>query len=232
MSIREGRVPEKRDVATTATTEPALRSDLQRMIWDWNGTLLDDVSLVVDIMGGLLREHGLPALDVARYLEIFEFPTQKYYQRLGFGPAHPSFETLATSFMVEYERRVSECSLHAGSREALQRFRERGITNVILTAGQQTSVERQLRHFGLEELVTEVVGSGDHFAGPKDSLALDWLRERQFAPGSMAYVGDTLHDFEVANAMKVRCILVSHGHNSLRRLEACGCTIVSDLDAL
>jgi phosphoglycolate phosphatase len=229
MSSHERRVPEKRDAAMT---EPVLLSDLQRMIWDWNGTLLDDVSLVVDIMGGLLREYGLPALDVARYLEIFEFPTRKYYQRLGFGPAHPSFETLAASFMVEYERRVSECSLHAGSREALRRFQERGIANVILTAGQQTSVERQLRHFGLEELVTEVVGSGDHFAGPKDALALDWLHERQFAPRSMAYVGDTVHDFEVANAMRVRCILVPHGHNSLRRLEACGCTIVSGLDTL
>jgi phosphoglycolate phosphatase len=232
MLIHEGSVPEERDVATTATTELALRYDLQRVIWDWNGTLLDDVSLVVDIMGELLREHGLPALDVARYLEIFEFPTQKYYQKLGFGPAHPSFETLATRFMEQYERRVLECSLHAGAGEALERFRERGIANVILTAGKQTSVERQLKHFGLRELVTEVVGSGDHFAGPKDALAFNWLRERQFVPQSMVYIGDTVHDFEVATSMRVRCVLVPHGHNSLRRLQACRCTVASCLGAL
>ena len=30
------------------------------VIWDWNGTLLDDAWLCVDVMNGVLRAHDLP----------------------------------------------------------------------------------------------------------------------------------------------------------------------------
>jgi phosphoglycolate phosphatase len=210
----------------------AAGSGLHHMVWDWNGTLLDDVDLVVEIMGELLREHGLPALEISRYLEIFEFPAQKYYEKLGFGAAHPTFETVATRFMQQYNRRVFDCSLHADARQSLERFRERGVTNVVLTAGNQASVAQQFEHFGLRDLVSEVVGNTDDFAGSKDVIGTNWLRERRFDSRSMAYVGDTTHDYEVAKAMEVRCILVSHGHNSLARLTRCGCTVVPRLSAL
>jgi phosphoglycolate phosphatase len=206
--------------------------DIKHMVWDWNGTLLDDLQLVLDIMAGLLREYNLPELDFARYLDIFEFPAQEYYQKLGFGDGHPRFETLATRFMEQYDRRVLECPLHAEARESLERFRESGIVNYVLTAGNQASVEQQIRHYGLRGLVSEVVGNSDHFAGPKDALGVAWLNERRFDPGSMAFLGDTIHDFEVASVMKVRCVLVSHGHNSLRRLLACGCPVVLSLGSV
>lgn len=207
-------------------------SKLRYVVWDWNGTLLDDLKLAIDVMGELLGSYGLPELDLPRYLEIFEFPAQNYYQSLGFNTTHPGFEILATQFMQRYERRVLECALHDGARAKLEGFAKRGVVNIILTAGEERSVAKQVVHFGLQDFVSEVVGNSDHFARPKDAIGSNWLRKRRFEPRSMVYVGDTTHDFDVATTMEVRCLLVSHGHNSLRRLLSCDCTVVSSLAEL
>jgi phosphoglycolate phosphatase len=42
-------------------------------------------------------------------------------------------------------------------------------------------------------------------------------------------VGDTAHDFEVANELGASCILVSYGHSSREKLEQCGCPIADAL---
>src|SRR5689334_18748530 len=111
--------------------------DFHYAIWDWNGTLLDDVDLVVEIMDRLLHDFRLPGLDLERYREIFEFPVEQYYRKLGFNQNHPSFQILATRFMQEYDRRVSECPLQADVKEVLDCVSKRGMINVILTSGKR-----------------------------------------------------------------------------------------------
>ena len=199
------------------------------VIWDWNGTLLDDVSLVVEIMDGLLREFGLCGLDVDRYRDTFEFPVEKYYRKLGFDEGHPSFQILATRFMQEYDRRVLECPLHVDVREVLNSLLDRGIINIILTSGKRESVQTLIRHHGLDHVFCEVIGHEDHFAGSKDYLGRAWLQQRRVNEQVLIFVGDTVHDFDVAKAMQVQCVLVSHGYNSERDLLRCGCPVVPSL---
>lgn len=54
------------------------------IIWDWNGTILNDVDHAVAMMNTLLVEHNLPLIDREYYREIFDFPVLHYYQKLGF----------------------------------------------------------------------------------------------------------------------------------------------------
>ena len=37
--------------------------DITTIVWDWNGTLLDDVELCMTSINRLLQEHHLPQLD-------------------------------------------------------------------------------------------------------------------------------------------------------------------------
>jgi phosphoglycolate phosphatase len=55
----------------------------RHVIWDWNGTLPDDVAFSIQVMNGLLAQHRLPLLDRARYLDIFDFPVRTSYKLRG-----------------------------------------------------------------------------------------------------------------------------------------------------
>ena len=56
----------------------------KHIIWDWNGTLINDVWLVVEAMNKMLKKRNLPKIDSKKYREIFDFPVTEYYSKLGF----------------------------------------------------------------------------------------------------------------------------------------------------
>ena len=58
------------------------------VIWDWNGTLLDDLQLCLRLLNEMLEEDGCPnRYDLAAYREIFGFPVVDYYRRAYAGTA-------------------------------------------------------------------------------------------------------------------------------------------------
>jgi len=44
------------------------------VVWDWNGTLVDDAFIFVDIMNGYLSEFSLPPISLSDYKNNFCFP--------------------------------------------------------------------------------------------------------------------------------------------------------------
>ena len=59
-------------------------SDMKSVIWDFNGTILDDVELATGSMNELLRRRNLPPIDKATHRRVFRFPVSDYYRSLGF----------------------------------------------------------------------------------------------------------------------------------------------------
>ena len=73
------------------------------VLWDWNGTLLDDVALCVDALNRLLRIYHYPQqYSLAQYREIFGFPIEDYYIRAGFDFSKNSYKELADDYMQDY----------------------------------------------------------------------------------------------------------------------------------
>ena len=48
----------------------------KHVIWDWNGTLLDDAVLCVEVMNVVLARRKLPPLTAERYADRFRFPVR------------------------------------------------------------------------------------------------------------------------------------------------------------
>ena len=61
-----------------------MKKNFTTILWDWNGTLLNDTDFCISIVNGLLRARDKEALTKARYLEIFNFPVKDYYKKAGF----------------------------------------------------------------------------------------------------------------------------------------------------
>src|SRR4051794_8535227 len=109
----------------------------KHLIWDWNGTLLDDLGLSFQAVSVQLLEHGLPALTLERYREVFRFPVREYYRELGFDFERISFEKLSAHFMELHGKGVGDCALFQGTAELLHELKRDGIELSVLSAAQQ-----------------------------------------------------------------------------------------------
>jgi len=202
------------------------------VIWDWNGTLLDDLYLCVDVINGLLSARNLPRLSTERYQQIFDFPVIDYYRELGFDLENEPFEVVGTEFITTYETRRLEASLHDHVPEVLGCLENAGVGQSVLSAYLQSTLDELIIHFGLDSHFERRIGLDDHYATSKVDHGIRWMSEMSHEPHEVILIGDSTHDHEVAQAMGVDCILVAQGHFAKHRLEACGVPIVDSLSDL
>lgn len=204
----------------------------KHIIWDWNGTLLNDAWLCVEILNGMLTRRSLPRVSAEGYAEVFDFPVKAYYQKVGFDFEREPFEKLGDEFIEEYERRKLECPLQEGAVEVLSKNVRQGGSQSIISASKQVSLEEMMKSYGIEHLLMAVHGLDNHYAFGKVAIGLKWMAELNIPPSEILMIGDTTHDHEVAEAMGVDCILVTSGHQNKLRLEACGARVVDSLAEL
>jgi len=201
----------------------------KHVIWDWNGTLWDDTWLCVEINNHMLRRRGLPGIDLSVYREKLCFPVDQYYCQLGFDYEHEPYGRLAEEFISEYTKRRFECGLHPGTQALIADLRTRDIPQAVLSAYQHDTLLQAVEHFNLRDFFDEVVGLNDIYAAGKVENGRRYIEGLDIDLSEVVFVGDTVHDYEVAMAMGIDCLLVAHGHNSRSRLEACGVPVFDSL---
>ena len=203
---------------------------IKHMVWDWNGTLMNDVGLCLDITNQMLQRRGLAQVDSARYREVFGFPLRDYCARIGYDLECDSFERLSDEFNELYEKRRCECPLHEGVGDRLRALNGNGIQHTVLSAYGQERLVEIVAFYGLSPLFHAVWGLDNSYGEGKVERGRRCMAEMEWDPADTLYVGDTLHDGEVAQAMGVECVLVSHGHQNRHRLSQAGFTVVDSLD--
>ena len=202
------------------------------IIWDWNGTLLNDTKLAVESMNKILLKRGLPVLTVERYKHVFTFPVRDYYQSVGFDFDKEPFEIPAMEFIEGYNQKVWECSLQQNGIQALTHFRDSGVRQFVLSAMQQETLRQCLDFYRIDHFFEQVSGLDDHYANSKLETGRQMLKRLHLDPDELLLIGDTGHDFEVASGLGCSCILVSNGHQSHERLLETGALVIEDLSQL
>lgn len=202
------------------------------VIWDWNGTLLNDLTHCVSSINKMLGERSKPELTVKKYKEIFTFPIRNYYEAAGFDFSKEDFETPALEFIDIYGSGIESCALHDDVPEVLGSFSAAGVRQFVLSAMEQEMLERTLKHNGIFHFFEGVAGLGDHFAVSKVERGKQLFSEFGINPENARMFGDTIHDFEVARELGIRCTLVANGHQSKERLEKTGAPVVERLAEL
>ena len=204
----------------------------RHIIWDWNGTLLDDKWLCIETISALLQARDLPPVDEEKYDRIFRFPVKEYYRDAGFDFHQEPFEVPAMEFIRIYDSRKRECRLHKGAVAALELFAEMGCTQYLLSASETGILEEMTRHFDISRYFEKIKGLDNHYAHGKGDLGLELLSTLNAPADSIVMIGDTCHDKEVADLLGVAAILCTHGHFPEERLLNCGTRLVRNLDEL
>lgn len=207
-------------------------SKYQHFIFDWNGTLIDDLWLAVDVIDKMLIKRGLAGMTKERYCEVFDFPVKDYYQNIGFDFEKESFEIVGTEFIVEYDKRQYECNLQHSVKELLHVLNQNNFHLSVLSAREQSMLEQNLKHFEINHYFPVISGLKDHYANGKLESGLQLIENAHVAPEFTILIGDTLHDAEVAKEMGIDCILIASGHQAIHRLEKANVEILHSLNQL
>jgi phosphoglycolate phosphatase len=197
------------------------------IIWDWNGTLLDDVHICIDVIDGIASKHGGKKVTRESYLKDFRFPVVDYYKDLGFDLSRVSYEDLSVEFVSAYKANVHLTKIHVGMSELITELADSGVRSSILSAAFELDLQDMLRHFQIANLFDHIFGIQDHLAHGKIARGLDLMEKIDLPKNQVVLIGDTDHDADVAEALGIDVLLIEGGHQSKERLRQKGLRVIS-----
>lgn len=133
--------------------------DRQAVIFDWNGTIPDDVDLFCSATNEILTLLGNEPITVDRYRDVFNVPVNKTYEMLG----------CSESKMKQYEREmvdvwrdhvenhIDKVHLRGGATEALSAIKGMGHSTAVLSNYLRDSISKQALKFGIHHYFDSIL---------------------------------------------------------------------------
>ena len=202
------------------------------IIWDWNGTLLNDAAICVSSINQLLRHRNLSEISLDYYRQVFTFPVIDYYRAVGFDFENEPFEKPAMDFIELYHRLLPKALLFKEVEPILSHFSGLFFRHTILSAMEQGSLNASLKSNKIDHFFDHVFGINDHFANGKIEIGKALIRQLNQPLNELVLIGDTLHDKEVAGYLGIDVVLIANGHQSKGRLESSGNQVIDSLNQL
>jgi phosphoglycolate phosphatase len=188
------------------------------IIFDWNGTLLDDLLAGWHTILRILQEWELPMISLEWYRNHFGFPLQDFYTRMGFQWNDTQFGALSKRYMELYHQELPVCQLHAGAYDFIAWAKEYFRLG-ILSAYRKERLLDAVAAKGLpKEWFVFIEGIDNDLAASKSHL-LEPLLQEHLAGAQGFFVGDTTHDYELAVQGKLTPIMYTMGHQSAELLD-------------
>ncbi|MEZ0068358.1 phosphoglycolate phosphatase-like HAD superfamily hydrolase [Streptacidiphilus sp. MAP12-20] len=199
------------------------------IVWDWNGTLFDDIDAVVEASNAAFAELGLPPFSVAEYREWYRVPViDCYADRLGRMPSSEEWVRMDAVFHEHYEARRSACALTVGAAEIL---RERASQSLLSMYGHEELVPL-VRSFGIDGHFRRVDGrDGTSGTSGKGQYLIRHLAamDGHVDPARVVLIGDVPDDAAAAAEAGVKAVLYTGGAGSRRELSRIGVPVADTL---
>ncbi len=186
----------------------------------------------MDAINVLLTARTLPTLTLEQYLDVFDFPVRDYYLKLGFDLSQENWAEVAADYHRAYATASATSALRTGAPAALSALRASGLGHSILSACELKILRRMINERHILPQFDHIYGLDDLYASSKIDLGHALFNQTGLSKKGALLIGDTTHDYEVAQAMGIPCLLMSGGHQSLRKLAPLGCPIVPDFQGV
>lgn len=190
---------------------------IKNIIWDFNGTIINDLDLCLNILNEMLIDKGLAPVTKQKYLDIFTFPIKEYYELAGFDFSIHDFSELTSEFIEKYQEASLSCPLHKHVVKTLAKLQKLGYHQYLLSASQIDNLMQQVNHFKIPKYFDGIIGIDNVEAKGKIEVGLNYFKNHNLSATNTIFIGDTLHDVEVANALNCAILLYSKGHQAKHR---------------
>lgn len=205
---------------------------MKHIIWDFNGTLLNDTQLSLDVDNNVFEKLGIPAITIDDYRNNMTMPVRDFYPTVGVDYSVHSYETIARLWLDEFNQKAVGVGLVSGALDAIRFFHGQGRSQSVLSASYEPSLRKQCEALGLTPYMTDISGLEDESASKKTEIGRRQLRELGLEGRDVVLIGDMLTDAHLAEDLGADCILVSWGHNDLKRLLSSGLPVARDFGEL
>jgi len=198
------------------------------ILWDWNGTLLDDTEAALATLNGMLARRGLPSIGMTWFRDNFRFPVRPFYESMGIQVGDDEWDALAREYHEDYLRRPKR--LAADARAALELAQAAGVGQCVVSALRQDLLENDVQTYDVGGFFAGLFGTNDLDGASK--LAAARQAAATLGGARLAVIGDSRHDREAADAVGGVCVLQSGGTYTRARLEPFGPVADSLTDAV
>lgn len=201
---------------------------MAHLVWDWNGTLLDDLSLVVTATNASLAISGGPAVTADEHRRDFRRPIVDYYAFvLGRPVTSEEFERLDIAFHNAYRGGFEGCELAIDALDAMAAWDG---TQSLLSMFFHDELVPMVERLGLNGRLARVDGLRATLGGgPKAPHLEAHLAAISVAGADCVLIGDSVDDAEAAQAVGARAVLYDGGFTDRARLLATGVPVASSL---
>ena len=184
---------------------------IKNLILDYNGVINDDFEYGYNAAMKVFDKFKLPRIPLEQAREEFEVPVENFYTKyLGEIP----FETFRKEYFLEYTDEDNP-KLFPDVKETLDELVKRGVNLVILSSHKVEKIYKELDEYKIDrEIFDEIIGGAENKLLVIDAL----MQKHNFENTQTAYVGDTIHDIEVAKQAKVLSIASTYGYQSKSKL--------------
>lgn len=201
---------------------------INNIIFDFNGTLIDDGYLCYKIEDETMNFPNKEEFTFEKYRDIFCHPISEYYKLLGMDEKKYDYKKMNDTFFNEYQNRYkSEAKLFDGVKETLTYFKNKGYKLFILSATEINLLKEQLTYLDILKYFDDFIASSKKDSAGKKDYGKEFVIKHNLNKENAILIGDTTHDFEVGEYLDVNILLFDKGHNSRKQLQKLGAPIVS-----
>ena len=205
---------------------------VRHVVWDWNGTLVDDHVAVVAAINDALASLGLGPIDSHIFRTHFTRPVQRFYEQVASRPIAPGeWRTLDEAYHDSYSAWVERLQLAPDAWEALAAAEAAGLTQSLLSMWRHRDLVPLVERLGIGRFFLRVDGLHVPGGGGKAEHLETHLAALEVEASTALLVGDTLDDLAAARAVGARCVLYDGGSHHRSALEATGVPVADTLTA-
>ena len=191
------------------------------VVWDWNGTLLDDLPIVVKAVNSALHQFGELPITADDYRDHYTRPVRHFYEALmGRAIDDDEWLLLDTGFHETYFRLATTVDLVVDAPTALDLVDAAGWTQSLLSMSPQTWLLGVVDRLELTHRFTRIDGLSGPGGGLKAEYLSAHLKNLGLDPAQVVVIGDTPDDVAAGRHVGARQVLYHGGSHHLERLRA------------
>ena len=200
------------------------------IIFDFNGTIYNDLPISVKIANYYLKQAHKPLTNVEEYRQEFEFPAINYYKKKGLVIKDEDFDYYKNDYPQRYLANET-ISLAPHAHEVLTELKKTYHLALISILNEEI-LQKQCVQFKIAPYFEAILGQNNVDSASKLETAQHFAKENNLPPKKILFIGDTMHDYEVAADLGAACLLYDQGYQSHQILETSGCPVISDFDEI
>lgn len=199
----------------------------KNIIWDYNGTIIDDVRLAVEAENMVLKSYGKEPITLEFYLDECEMPILNFYNKI-FDMENYDFAEISERFINNYEFLAPKMQVFPEVRSMIEYLDTKGYSQAVISGFESGRLKKSLTHFGLDGYFNFMSGSDSIDCASKSERAAHMLEQHDLNPRETLFIGDMYHDYETASLAGADCVLIANGHQGANVLKSYGVTVLDN----